>query len=191
MTHSPADEEKLVEDGFATERTQVMRNYFLIAGPADDQAGVAAATSMTEAFGRIASGEHGFVSRGDGSGTHRREQSMWEAAGVDPVGEGWYTESATGQGQNLLVANDNDAYTLVDSSTFISFKKRLQIVELIRDEENPNIYSVLRLNVARLDEANTEAGDAWLAFMSGEGQELIADFGRQEYGEPLFETLDR
>jgi tungstate transport system substrate-binding protein len=191
MTHSPADEEKLIEDGFATERTQVMRNYFMIAGPTGDPAGVAAATSMTEAFGRIASGEHGFVSRGDGSGTHRREQSMWEKAGVDPVGEEWYTESATGQGQNLLVANDNDAYTLVDSSTFISFEKRVQVVELLRDEDDPNVYSVLRLDAGRLTKVNEEGAEAWLAFMSGEGQELIAGFGREEYGEPLFETLDR
>jgi tungstate transport system substrate-binding protein len=145
---------------------------------------------MEQAFERITAGEYGFVSRGDNSGTHRREQSIWETLGVTPSGP-WYTESATGQGQNLLVANDGDAYTLVDSSTFISFQDRLQIVELLRDEDKPNVYSVLRLDAEKLSDVNGKGGDAWLEFMTGEGQAVIAQFGREEHGEPLFETLTR
>ena len=191
MTHSPSDEESLISNGYATERTPIMQNSFLIAGPQDDPAGVSGAPTLSEAFRRISAGEHAFISRGDGSGTHRREQSTWESLGIDPVGEDWYTESATGQGQNLLVANDNDAYTLVDSSTFISFRERLEIIELLRDSSHPNVYSVLRLSEERLSEVNGAGGDAWLEFMTGAGQELIATFGKVEFGEPLFEPLAR
>jgi tungstate transport system substrate-binding protein len=139
----------------------------------------------------IAAGEYGFISRGDDSGTHRREQMLWESAGIDPAGKSWYTESATGQGQNLLVANDNDAYTLVDSSVFIAFLARLEIVELFRDEAKPNVYSVIRLSPEKLDKVNAAGGDAWLEFMTGEGRDVIAEFGREEYGDPLFEPLTR
>jgi tungstate transport system substrate-binding protein len=191
MTHSPSDEKAFIDDGFGLDRAQVMQNFFLIAGPRDDPAGIKEATAMEDAFQKIAGGEHAFVSRGDNSGTHRREQSIWEAIGLDPIGKAWYTESATGQGQNLLVANDGDAYTLVDSSTFVAFGGRVAIVELLRDEERPNIYSVIRLNVEKLNQANVIAGHAWRDFVLGEGQEIIATIGREEYGEPLFESLGR
>jgi tungstate transport system substrate-binding protein len=189
MTHSPADEAALLAEGIGVDRTPVMQNFFLIAGPHDDSAGVRDAANTEEAFHRIAAGEHGFVSRGDNSGTHRREQVTWKTAGINPVGKGWYTESATGQGQNLLVANDNDAYTLVDSSTFITFRRRLEIVELFRDEGRPNVYSVVRLDRERLDTVNSDGGDAWLDFMTTEGQRVIAEFGSGEYAAPLFEPL--
>ena len=191
MTHSPADEDTFIADGYGIDKRKVMQNYFVIAGPEGDPAGVGDAPTMKEAFEKIADGEYGFVSRGDNSGTHRREQSIWESAAIDPVGKSWYTESATGQGLNLLVANDSDAYTLVDSSTFIAFLDRLEIVELFRDEEKPNVYSVIRLNPEKLAKVNSEGGDAWLQFMNNEGQDVIAEFGREQYGDPLFEPLAR
>ncbi len=190
MTHSPAEEKRLFADGFAVERTSVMQNYFLVAGPRDDPANVAGAASLAGAFQRIAESRSAFVSRGDGSGTHRRELAVWEGAGVDPAGKGWYRESAAGQGQSAFVANDGDAYTLVDSATFATLKERLQIVELFRDASEPNVYSVLRLNAERLDKVNEGAADAWAEFMSSQrAQRLIAEFGRDRSGEGLFEPL--
>jgi len=192
MTHSPADEEAFMAEGYGADRTTVMQNFFLLAGPGADPAKVAGAASMTDAFRNIAASEHPFISRGDQSGTHKRELVTWAAAGIeDPAGQSWYAESATGQGQSILVANERDAYTLADSSTFAVFKGRVKIVELMRDRDKPNVYSVIRLNPARLDKVNTEAADAWLEFLSGEGQEVIAEFGSEEYGEPLFEPLAR
>jgi tungstate transport system substrate-binding protein len=166
MTHSPTDEKQFITDGYGIDRTEVMQNFFLIAGPEDDPAGVKDSQSMNEAFQKIAAGEYAFISRGDNSGTHRREQSIWEAISVDPIGKSWYTESATGQGQNLLVANDRDAYTLVDSSTFTAFKDRVGVIELFRDADNPTIYSVVRLNAEKLPEVNSKGGDDWLAFLT-------------------------
>src|SRR3990172_1829641 len=118
MTHSPADEAKFVADGEGLEPHKVMENYFIVAGPPDDPAGVAGASTPGEAFRAIARAEAPFLSRGDNSGTHRRELSIWKSLGIEPSKHGWYQESAVSQGQNLLVASDKGAYTLVDSSTF-------------------------------------------------------------------------
>ncbi len=190
MAHSPEDEQALIGDGFALQRTPVMRNDFLVVGPASDPAGVAGAQTLADAFGRIAASGSSFVSRGDESGTHRRELATWAEAGVDPAGDGWYRVSASGQGQSLQVANDGAAYTLVDSATFAAFAGRLQISELFRDTAEPNVYSVLRLDAGRLGKVNEDAADAWIEFMvSARAQQLIAGFGQDEYGESLFEPL--
>jgi len=190
MAHSPEDEEALLVDGFALERTAVMRNHFLVAGPANDPAGIAGARTLADAFSLIADSETAFVSRGDESGTHRRELATWAEAGVDPAGESWYRVSAAGQGQSLQVANDGAAYTLVDSATFVAFAERLQIVEMYRDAAEPNVYSVLRLDADLLSHVNGDAADAWIEFMVSDlAQGVILEFGREEYGVSLFEPL--
>ena len=190
MTHSPAEEERFIDDGYGLERTPVMQNFFLMAGPRDDPADVAGAASLAGAFQQIAESRSAFVSRGDGSGTHARELATWEKAGIDPDGEGWYRESAAGQGLSAFVANDGDAYTLIDSATFAALEERLQIVELFRDASGPNVYSVIRLNAERLDKVNEEAADAWVEFITSEqAQRLIAEFGRDEFGGSLFQPL--
>jgi len=190
MAHSPEDEEALIVDGFALERTPVMRNHFLVVGPASDPAGVAGSRTLADAFARIADSGEAFVSRGDESGTHRRELAVWAEVGVDPAGESWYRVSAAGQGQSLLVANDGEAYTLVDSATLIAFAERLQVVEVYRDTAEPNVYSVLRLNADRLSHVKGDAAGAWIEFMVSErAQRVILEFGRDEYGVGLFEPL--
>ncbi len=190
MAHSPEDEAALIVDGFALERVPVMRNHFLVAGPASDPAGVAGARTLADAFVRIADSEAAFVSRGDESGTHRRELAVWAEVGVDPVGESWYRVSAAGQGQSLLVANDGAAYTLVDSATLAAFSERLQVIEIYRDTVEPNVYSVLRLDADRLSHVNEDAADAWIEFMvSDRARGVILEFGRDEFGESLFEPL--
>ena len=190
MTHATAEELLLIEDGYAIERRPVMHNRFLVAGPGDDPADIAGAASIVDAFIRIAAAEAPFVSRGDESGTHRRERDVWAAVGIDPDGAGWYRESAAGQGQSAFVANDGDAYTLIDSATFTVLEGRLQISELYRDLSELNAYAVIRLNAERLDKVNEEAADAWIEFMESQrAQMLIWRFGRAEYGQGLFEPL--
>jgi len=185
MTHSPADEDKFIADGEGLDVRSVMRNFFLIAGPEDDAAAVAGAASMSEAFERIAAG-HTFISRGDNSGTHRREQSIWEELGIQPDGEPWYQVSSTGQGQNLLVAADKSGYTLVDSSTFTAFRKRTDLAALFTDREEPNVYSVIRINPQKHD-VNAAGAIAFSEFITSQaGQCLIDRFGVAEYGEALF-----
>jgi tungstate transport system substrate-binding protein len=189
MTHSPADEDKFITDDEGLDKRTVMRNFFLVAGPEEDPAGVAAAASMSEAFQRIASSGSTFISRGDNSGTHRREQSIWEELGIQPDGEPWYQVSSTGQGQNLLLAADKNAYTLADSSTFTVFRERTGLSPLFTDREEPNIYSVIRINPQK-HEVNSAGAIAFAEFITSQaGQCLIDNFGVEDYGESLFEAF--
>jgi tungstate transport system substrate-binding protein len=188
MTHSPADEDKFIADGEGLDKRPVMTNFFLIAGPEADPAGVRGAASMSEAFKRIAGSLKVFISRGDQSGTHLRELSIWTESGITPQGQPWYQESSTGQGQNLVVASDKGAYTLVDSSTFTVFEKRIGLRALLRDTEKPNIYSLIRVASDKHQNVNATGAIAFAEFItSPAGQCVIADFGMEEYGKSIFE----
>ncbi|MCH7718615.1 MAG: substrate-binding domain-containing protein [Chloroflexi bacterium] len=188
ITHSPAAEEEFLAEGHGIDRRPLMENLFIIAGPADDRAAVGAALTPAEAFRRIAEGSYAFVSRGDGSGTHARELAIWQEAGIDPRGQRWYQESATGQGQNLLFASDKGAYTLVDSATFAVFGDRTDLVpHVFEGEMARNRYSVIRVNPENHSDLNVEAALAFADFVtSPQGQLIIQEFGREEYGESLF-----
>jgi tungstate transport system substrate-binding protein len=189
MTHSPADEDQFIADGEGLDKRVVMRNFFVVAGPEDDPAGVGTAASMQEAFERIASGGHTFISRGDNSGTHRREQWIWEELATQPEGNPWYQVSSTGQGQSLLMAADKNAYTLADSSTLTAFRERTGLVDLFTDSAEPNVYSVIRINPEKHD-VNAAGAIAFAEFVvSQAGQCLIGEFGVEEYGERLFEPF--
>jgi tungstate transport system substrate-binding protein len=187
ITHSPVDEERFITDGEGVDRRPFMENYYLLAGPPADPAAVAVTATLTKAFSRLASREAEFLSRGDNSGTHVRELAIWEEAGVDPVGESWYRESAVGQGQNLLVASEKGAYTLVDSSTFVAFRDKVELREYVVDRQEPNVYSAIRVNPEKHAGVNSAAAIAFVDFLrSLAGQCLIDEFGRTEYGESLF-----
>ena len=185
ITHFPEAEAKLIADGDGIDRRRLMHNLFVLVGPPDDPAGVRAAASLPAAFRLIAGAEATFVSRGDNSGTHFRELALWRQAGIDPVGESWYQESGAGQGQSLLVTSDKGAYTLVDSGTFLVFRERLELELYVSDEE-PNQYSIIRVNPDKHD-VNEAAALAFAEFLtSAAAQRIIADFGLEEYGQPLF-----
>jgi tungstate transport system substrate-binding protein len=189
ITHSPVDEDKFIADGKGLDKRVVMRNFFQLAGPPDDPAGVKGAGTLGAAFDLIALGEHRFISRGDKSGTHRREVSIWENIGIEPGGETWYEESTTGQGQNLLVADDKSAYTLVDSSTFTAFRERISLQALLTDTDDPNLYSVIRISSDKHPNVNDAGAIAFAEFVTSQaGQCVIAQFGVDDYGEPLFEA---
>ncbi len=189
ITHSPIDEERFIADGEGLDRRPFMENFFLVAGPADDPATVAGAATLVEAFSRIATTESAFLSRGDRSGTHVRELAIWRKAGVEPAGRSWYQESAVGQSQNLLVANEREAYTIVDSSTFLSFEEAIDLTAYAIDHQEPNVYSVIRINPEKHSSVNAAAALAFADFLrSPDGQCLIDDFGRAEYGESLYQA---
>ena len=185
ITHSPQAEAKLIADGDGADRREIMHNFFVLVGPPDDPAGVGSAGAIAEALKRISAAERTFISRGDNSGTHLRELALWRQAGIDPVGESWYQESGAGQGQSLLVASDKGAYTVVDSGTFVVFEERLELEPYVSDEE-PNRYSIIRVNPDKHD-VNEAAALAFAEFLtSPAAQRIIAEFGREKYGEPLF-----
>ena len=185
ITHSPQAEAQLIADGDGVDRREIMHNFFVLVGPPDDPAGVQSAVALAEALKRIAAAEEMFISRGDNSGTHLRELALWRQAGIDPVGDSWYQESGAGQGQNLLLASDKGAYTLVDSSTFTVFQDRLELEPYIFDEQ-PNQYSIIRVNPEKHN-VNETAALAFAEFLtSPAAQRIIAEFGLEKYGQPLF-----
>ncbi len=186
ISHWPGGEAQLIAENHGIDRRPFMHNSFLVVGPADDPAALAAASSPVEAFVLIAAKEATFVSRGDGSGTHVRELAIWEDAGIDPVGRSWYQESGAGQGASLLVAADRGAYTLVDSATWTVLEERTNLTRYVLDSEVPNLYSVMRVNPDR-HAVNDEAALVFADFLtSPAGQALIEQFGRQDYGQRLF-----
>ena len=185
ITHSPQGEAQLIADGDGVDRRELMRNFFILVGPPDDPAGARSALTLAEALKRIAAAEKMFLGRGDNSGTHLRELALWRQAGIEPVGQSWYQESGAGQGQSLLIASDKAAYTLVDSSTFVVLQERLKLEPYVFDEE-PNRYSVIRVNPEKHN-INEAAALAFTEFLtSPAAQRIIAEFGRERYGRPLF-----
>jgi tungstate transport system substrate-binding protein len=187
LAHAPAKEKEVVAEGAAINRRLVMHNDFLIAGPEADPAGTHGSDSGAESVARIAEAEARFVSRGDNSGTHIREMTLWEAAAIEPAGD-WYIETGQGMGATLLIASEKGGYVLTDRGTYLAFQERIDLVPHV--EGDPlflNIYSVLEVNPQRFPKVNSAGAKAFSEFIRGsEAQEIIRGFGVEEYGQPLF-----
>lgn len=190
--HAKREEEAFVAEGYGTKRVPFAYNYFLILGPPDDPAGIRDA-SPVEAMRKLGPGMAPFVSRGDGSGTHLKEQELWRQAGfadyeaVRKTGS-WYIESGRGMGPTLLLANEKRAYTLSDAGSFLSYRSKLELVPLIeRGEALLNIYSVIPCATAKNPGVNDEGSAKLVEFLTSEKtQGLIGDFRKREFGKPLF-----
>jgi tungstate transport system substrate-binding protein len=187
LAHAPALEKQYVGEGKMLNRRLVMYNDFVIIGPTEDPARVKGLPKATDALKRIAETKATFVSRGDKSGTHSLELSLWEAAGLTPSGS-WYLESGQGMGQTLGIANERKAYTITDRATYLAFQKRITLLVLVeRDRPLLNIYSVMEVNPANGSRVNAAGGKAVADFMvSPEAQAVIRTFGVDRYGQPLF-----
>lgn len=187
LVHAKASEEKLVADGFGIERKDVMYNDFVIVGPASDPSGVKAAGDLTAVMTAIATGKAPFISRGDDSGTHKKELSLWKAAGIatpTPEAQKWYESSGQGMGETLTIATNKGAYTMADRATFLSMQDSLDLVVLREgDKELLNQYGVIVVT----DAANQAGGQAFFDWvLSAEGQKVIGEFGVEKYGQALF-----
>jgi tungstate transport system substrate-binding protein len=187
LVHSPVAEVEFMAAGYGIERRTVMFNDFVLVGPADDPAGVAAASSASEAMSRIASAQAPFVSRGDDSGTHALERRLWESAAITPGGS-WYTESGTGMGDTLNITAERGAYTLSDRGTYLALRDRLGLEVLLEgDPALLNVYHVILVNPANGRDIDAVVGRAFLEFLlDPEIQVAIGEFGVDEFGEPLF-----
>ncbi|MBI2873491.1 MAG: substrate-binding domain-containing protein [Firmicutes bacterium] len=187
LVHAPDAEKELVAAGAAVGRRLVMHNDFVLAGPAEDPADVKGVRTAVEALRKIAASEAVFVSRGDESGTHKMELSLWKAAGITPRGR-WYLQSGTGMGQTLGIASDKGGYTLTDRATYLATRKnhRLSVV-LEGDPSLLNIYHVILVNPARFGKVNARGAASFADFLlSSEAQGIIGMFGVDLYNEPLF-----
>ena len=185
ITHDSVAEMALVADGVAKERRSLMYNDFLIAGPADDPAH-ARGTDVVASLRTIAAAGSPFVSRGDDSGTHRKELALWRAARLAPRGS-WYIEAGLGQGDALILASQKRAYILTDRATYLRFRPRLALDVLSAgDARLLNTYGVVVLNGKHEEAARTFA--TWVT--SQEVQRRIGEFGKAAFGESLFIPSD-
>ncbi|MCA9940110.1 MAG: substrate-binding domain-containing protein [Anaerolineales bacterium] len=196
LVHARAREDKFLADGHGTARFDVMYNDFVLVGPADDPAGIQGETLAAAALAHIAAAQAPFASRGDDSGTHIKEISLWMNAGITPdPNADWYASLGQGMGATLTYANEVGAYTLTDRGTFLSQQANLpNLVVMVggtqiagnADPALLNPYGVLLVNPDKggINEALAKDFADWLT--SVETQQIIADFGVDKFGQPLF-----
>ena len=188
LVHSPDAEKKFMEKDFGSSRMLVMHNDFVIVGPAADPAKIKGVKSAADAFKKIAETQSLFMSRGDNSGTHAKEKAVWKASGVVCAGQKWYQETGLGMGQTLGVAAEKKGYTLADRGTYLSLKDKLGLEILCEgDKSLLNVYHVIVVNPAKWPKVNNAGAKAFADFMvSKETQKIIAGFGVDRFGQPLF-----
>lgn len=185
MVHAPAAEKVFVEKGFGVERLAVMHNDFVLVGPTNNPAGLAQANSLSEIMTRIAKSDAGFISRGDDSGTHKKEMLIWQAAAIKPEGK-WYLAVGQGMGAVLQIANDKLAYALTDRGTYLAFKDKIELkIAYEGAEEMLNPYHVIIVNPSRHAHVKVGLATKYVEFLrSQQGQDIIRSF--KIGGEQLF-----
>ena len=190
--HSKAQEEQFIAEGYGVQRVPFAYNYFLIVGPEADPAGIRR-MSPEDAFMKLMNtGSGSFVSRGDDSGTHSKEKSIWKKAGyeyeeVQEAGT-WYIEAGTGMGPTLMIASEKQAYTLTDMGTYLAFTGKLELVPIVdKGDILLNVYSAIAVNPEKVNGVKIDMANNLISFLtSPEIQELIGEYGVEEYGMQLF-----
>ena len=189
FAHAKEAELQAVQEGYFTDRHDVMYNDFIVIGPADDPAQVKEAASTADALKRIAEKGALFVSRGDKSGTHIKELSLWKQAGIDPAGQAWYLEVGQGMEQTQRVANEKLGYALTDRGTWLATKDNDQLQLVALHEGDPalfNQYGVMAVNPQKHAQAKYQESLQFINWMiSEEGQQAIAAF-KDKNGNLLF-----
>lgn len=185
LVHAPPAEKEFIASGNGIARYPVMHNDFVLIGPADDPADIESAKNVYDAMYRIALTRHSFISRGDDSGTHKKEKSFWENLGVKPQGK-WYISAGQSMGSVILMANEIVAYTLVDRGTYLAFRNKIDLKLLFQgDPPLHNPYHVIAVNPEKHAHVNFTLAQQYIRFLtSPEAQERIASF--RVANEPLF-----
>ncbi len=188
LVHARASEDEFMANGDGTLRYDVMYNDYVLVGPAADPAGVKACENVVaDSMAAIANAQAEFISRGDDSGTHKKELAIWKAAAIEPAGE-WYVSAGAGMGDVLKMADEKQAYTITDRATYLSMVDTLEL-EIVceKDADMLNPYGVITVNPEKNDQINEEGAKAFADWLVSEnGQKLIGEFGVEEFGSPLF-----
>ena len=187
LVHAPAAEKELVERGFGVERQLIMHNDFVITGPPDDPARISGMNSATEALIKILNSNSIFVSRGDDSGTHKKEIAFWDELDLIPQGD-WYLESGQGMGSTLRIASEKGGYTLTDRATFLANQNLIEsTVHVEGDSRLLNVYHIIVVNPQKWPEVNyAGAQDIADFLLADDTQSKIGRFGLDRFGQPLF-----
>jgi len=188
MVHARPAEERFVAAGYGVDRREIMYNDFIVVGPGGDPGDVAGTASVAEALRKIAGSASRFVSRGDDSGTHKKELDLWDMVGQKPGGD-WYVESGLGMGKVLQMASELDAYTMTDRGTWLAYRGHLELALLLQgDPPLFNPYGVIAVNPERHPHVKIAGATAfidWLA--SAQGQKMIGDY--RVDGQVLFHPM--
>ncbi len=190
MVHAPAAEKKAVKEGWAINRSLIGSNEFYIVGPPDDPAKIAEAKTAAEAYGKIANAKAKFFSRGDNSGTHKKEMYIWELAKIEPKG-GWYIVTNDFMTPTLKKANAEKGYFMSDSSTWVANKSKLDNIKVLfkGDPILINTYHALCAPEGATD--GQKLGGLFVEFVaSEEGQKIIGDYGKDKFGDPMYNDAE-
>ncbi len=188
LVHARAAEDKFIGEGYGVNRRDVMYNDFIILGPSDDPAEIKGESNIILALKKIAVCKAYFVSRGDDSGTHKKEKILWQNAKISPEGE-WYMEIGQGMGAALQVANERQAYVLCDRGTFLAYKNKIGLIILSEGDAllfNP--YGIMAVNPARYLQVKYMEAMQLIAWVTSvDGQKIIGEYKKE--GEVLFHPM--
>lgn len=180
LVHAKPAEEKFIADGYGVKRSDLMYNDFVIVGPRSDPAGIGGTKDVTAALTKLANAKAPFASRGDDSGTHKKEVSLWKQSGVDPneASGDWYRETGSGMGATLNTAAGMGAYTMSDRATWLAFKNKADMEILVEgDKRLFNQYGVILVSPKKHPHVKVKQGQAFIDWLlSKEGQEAIASY---------------
>ncbi len=197
LVHSRKREDEFVANGNGLNRLDVMYNDFVLVGPTADPAGVSGLATGKEALAKIADAQAPFASRGDDSGTHTKEKSLWSSAGITPTADsGWYSSLGQGMGETLLFANEKGAYTLADRGTWLAQKANLPNLTVVvggdsiannADKSLLNPYGVIPVNPEKHAGINFDLATQFAEWLTSEPtQQMINDYGQDKFGQALF-----
>lgn len=190
LVHAKESEETFVAEGFGTERFDVMYNDFIVVGPEADPANIkeVAPNDVVLGFQTIYDTKSTFISRGDDSGTHKKELSLWADAGIELAEDDFYVSAGKGMGDVLMMANEMEAYTLTDRATYLNMMDKVELKILLeKDDKLFNQYGVIPVNPETNELINTDGAQAFVDWiLSEKTQGVIADYGVEKFGMPLF-----
>lgn len=189
LVHAKASEEEFVANGHGLERFDVMYNDFVLIGPENDPGNLSeiAKGDIVSAFKIINENQLKFISRGDDSGTHKKELAFWKDAGIEPSGD-WYISTGKGMGDVIQMADEMLGYTLADRATYLSMMNNIGLKVVVEgDSKMFNQYGVIAVNPDKNDKINSEGAQVFINWLlSGETQALIGEFGKEEFEQSLF-----
>lgn len=188
FVHARKAEDRFVAEGYGVNRRDVMYNDFIVLGSENDPSRVKGAGRAVDAFVRISKGNTPFFSRGDNSGTHKKEMALWDKAGIKPAGK-WYLETGRGMGHTIVTANEKLGYTIADRGTYLAFRNKIDLVIVYEgDRILYNPYGIIAVNPARHPHTNYVMAMAFIGWVtSPEGQRIIREY--KKFGEALFKPL--